>query len=96
MQLGSYDVSAGCLPCGCNMGGSTSPECSTMSGQCPCKPNIEGRDCSRPALGFYAQSLDLVTLEAEDITVNSMHEHTSAVCNGVVFSFKVNNALFIC
>ncbi|KAK1136595.1 hypothetical protein K0M31_001141 [Melipona bicolor] len=35
-----------CLPCNCDPLGSSSAECDEKSGQCPCKPLFEGRDCS--------------------------------------------------
>ncbi|KAG9356119.1 hypothetical protein JZ751_000963 [Albula glossodonta] len=43
----------GALPCECNQAGSTGPTCAPMGGQCPCKPNIIGRQCTRCAVGHY-------------------------------------------
>ncbi|KAJ8372354.1 hypothetical protein AAFF_G00290230 [Aldrovandia affinis] len=43
----------GALPCGCDKGGSTGPTCAPEGGQCPCKPNIIGRQCTRCAIGHY-------------------------------------------
>lgn len=34
-------------PCQCSMSGSLSLLCSNISGQCDCKRNVEGRDCSQ-------------------------------------------------
>ncbi|XP_061943056.1 laminin subunit alpha lam-3 isoform X4 [Apis cerana] len=41
-----------CLPCNCDPKGSDSPECDEKSGQCPCKPLFEGRDCSSCVEGY--------------------------------------------
>ncbi|XP_017882648.2 laminin subunit alpha-1 [Ceratina calcarata] len=41
-----------CLPCDCDPVGSNSIECDTKSGQCPCKPLFEGRDCSSCIEGY--------------------------------------------
>ncbi|XP_039610679.1 laminin subunit alpha-3-like isoform X3 [Polypterus senegalus] len=44
----------GALPCNCDTSGSTSSTCNPQGGQCPCKPNVIGRQCSRCAMGFYS------------------------------------------
>ncbi|XP_017797924.1 PREDICTED: laminin subunit alpha-1-like [Habropoda laboriosa] len=41
-----------CLPCNCDPLGSSSVECDGRSGQCPCKPLFEGRDCSSCIEGY--------------------------------------------
>ncbi|XP_076245323.1 wing blister [Calliopsis andreniformis] len=41
-----------CLPCDCDPLGSSSNECNEISGQCPCKPLFEGRDCSSCIEGY--------------------------------------------
>ncbi|XP_076751939.1 wing blister [Xylocopa sonorina] len=41
-----------CLPCDCDPMGSSSVECDARSGQCPCKPLFEGRDCSSCIEGY--------------------------------------------
>ncbi|XP_036446627.1 laminin subunit alpha-5 isoform X2 [Colossoma macropomum] len=43
----------GALPCGCHEAGSESDTCQPFGGQCPCKPNVIGRDCSQCATGYY-------------------------------------------
>ena len=41
------------LACDCNVEGRTSPVCNAETGQCPCKTNIIGMDCSKCADGFF-------------------------------------------
>ncbi|XP_076668102.1 wing blister isoform X2 [Andrena cerasifolii] len=41
-----------CLPCSCDPLGSSSTECEEKSGQCPCEPLFEGRDCSSCIEGY--------------------------------------------
>ncbi|XP_031417593.1 laminin subunit beta-4 [Clupea harengus] len=55
-----------CLPCDCDIGGSTSSLCSSVDGQCPCRPNMVGLSCSNPAPGHYLAPLDYYIYEAED------------------------------
>ncbi|XP_071660282.1 laminin subunit alpha-3 isoform X2 [Patagioenas fasciata] len=43
----------GALPCNCHRAGATSPTCSPMGGQCICRPNVIGRQCSRCQTGYY-------------------------------------------
>ncbi|KRZ28597.1 Laminin-like protein epi-1 [Trichinella pseudospiralis] len=46
----------GCEPCRCNPAGTLSSltDCDHLTGQCYCKSNVFGRDCSRCKDGFYA------------------------------------------
>ncbi|XP_010637029.1 laminin subunit alpha-3 isoform X1 [Fukomys damarensis] len=43
----------GSLPCDCHPAGSVSNHCNTMGGQCQCRPNVIGRQCTRCASGYY-------------------------------------------
>ncbi|ELK25850.1 Laminin subunit alpha-5 [Myotis davidii] len=43
----------GARPCGCHEVGATSPACESYGGQCPCRPHVIGRDCSRCATGYW-------------------------------------------
>uniref|UniRef100_A0A8C8EC97 Laminin subunit alpha 3 n=1 Tax=Otus sunia TaxID=257818 RepID=A0A8C8EC97_9STRI len=43
----------GALPCNCHRAGATSPTCSPLGGQCICRPNVIGRQCSRCQTGYY-------------------------------------------
>ena len=35
------------LDCNCDIGGSESPVCDRESGQCVCKPRVEGKQCEK-------------------------------------------------
>ena len=39
--------------CRCDLTGSTSSICKPHGGDCPCKPNVQGRRCDRCAPGTY-------------------------------------------
>ncbi|KAG9474548.1 hypothetical protein GDO78_004706 [Eleutherodactylus coqui] len=43
----------GAQSCNCHEAGSLSTTCEPQGGQCSCKPNVIGRDCSRCATGFW-------------------------------------------
>ncbi|XP_044630418.2 laminin subunit alpha-3 isoform X1 [Equus asinus] len=43
----------GALPCECHPTGSIGHHCSPEGGQCPCRPNIIGRQCTRCRTGYY-------------------------------------------
>ncbi|XP_072098440.1 laminin subunit alpha-5 isoform X1 [Mobula birostris] len=43
----------GALPCLCHEAGALSTSCDPYGGQCSCRPNVIGRDCSRCAIGYY-------------------------------------------
>ncbi|KAL3982290.1 Laminin EGF-like (Domains III and V) family protein [Acanthocheilonema viteae] len=47
-----YNMAA--LPCECSSQGSTSFMCEEYGGECPCRPNIIGRQCDRCAPGYYS------------------------------------------
>ncbi|KAG8228152.1 hypothetical protein J437_LFUL002806, partial [Ladona fulva] len=56
----------GCSDCECDVGGSLSNTCDKRSGQCLCRPHIEGRTCSMPVNGYYFPTLYHLKFEAED------------------------------
>lgn len=41
------------LGCGCDVGGAFNQLCDTLSGQCKCRANVTGRDCSRYEFGIH-------------------------------------------
>ena len=53
-ESGFYNVSASCLPCGCNTAGTIGGNntCDVISGECDCKPNVQGRTCNSCFDGF--------------------------------------------
>ncbi|KAK7893121.1 hypothetical protein WMY93_022273 [Mugilogobius chulae] len=54
-----------CAPCDCDIGGAVSTTCDSDSGQCQCLPNMNGRRCSDPQLGYFLPQLDYFLYEAE-------------------------------
>ncbi|XP_046389625.1 laminin subunit alpha [Ischnura elegans] len=56
----------GCIDCGCDIGGSITSICQKDSGQCPCKPRIEGLTCTEPLKAHYFPTLHQYQFEAED------------------------------
>ncbi|XP_027200224.2 laminin subunit alpha [Dermatophagoides pteronyssinus] len=49
----TVDFNGGALPCECNIDGSYDYKCENFGGQCRCKPNVIGRDCSLCKTGYY-------------------------------------------
>ncbi|XP_045065442.1 laminin subunit alpha-5 isoform X2 [Coregonus clupeaformis] len=43
----------GAMPCGCHEVGADSDTCQPFGGQCQCRPNVIGRDCSQCATGYW-------------------------------------------
>ncbi|XP_039878777.1 laminin subunit alpha-5 isoform X1 [Simochromis diagramma] len=46
-------VNNGALPCACHEVGAESDTCERFGGQCRCRPNVIGRDCSTCATGYW-------------------------------------------
>ncbi|KAL0966154.1 hypothetical protein UPYG_G00291590 [Umbra pygmaea] len=47
------DYNDGALPCSCDKSGATGKTCDPVGGQCPCRPYVIGRQCTRCATGYY-------------------------------------------
>lgn len=47
------DYNNGAQPCNCDIEGTLSFECEKFGGQCPCRPNVIGRQCEICKTGFY-------------------------------------------
>ncbi|OXB67886.1 hypothetical protein ASZ78_005568 [Callipepla squamata] len=43
----------GAQPCQCHEAGARGSQCEPFGGQCPCKSNVIGRECSRCATGYW-------------------------------------------
>ncbi|KAG7477647.1 hypothetical protein MATL_G00071830 [Megalops atlanticus] len=56
-KSGYYSLSAanplGCTKCSCNSEGSLSNTCDPVTGQCPCRPNVQGLSCDRCAPNYW-------------------------------------------
>ena len=55
----------GCRPCDCDVGGALGDKCDVITGQCTCKPHIQGRQCHQVQPGYFYSRLDWYTYEAE-------------------------------
>ncbi|KAK3781748.1 hypothetical protein RRG08_037151 [Elysia crispata] len=58
----------GCTPCECDPGASAGAACDVNSGECTCRNQIGGRECSTPNQGFFVPKMDLIVLEPEEYT----------------------------
>ena len=58
----------GCLPCNCNLGGSTSSQCDSRTGICLCRQGIQGTTCSEVQDNYFFRSVDYLILEGENVT----------------------------
>ncbi|KAG7214822.1 hypothetical protein INR49_010714 [Caranx melampygus] len=58
----------GCQGCQCDVGGAIDMTCREMSGQCQCRKNIVGRQCTEPAPNYFFPSLHQLKFEIEDGT----------------------------
>ncbi|XP_057713314.1 laminin subunit alpha-3-like isoform X2 [Corythoichthys intestinalis] len=58
----------GCQGCECDVGGALSAACDARSGQCRCRSNIVGLQCTQPAPSYYFPSLHQMKFEVEDGT----------------------------
>lgn len=56
----------GCHDCGCNIGGSVNNNCDKDSGQCACRPRINGRQCDKALQTHYFPTLYQHQFEIED------------------------------
>ncbi|CAN9515277.1 unnamed protein product [Ophioblennius macclurei] len=59
----------GCQDCGCDIGGSAGQACGERSGQCRCRPNVEGQKCNLPRPDHYFPDLHHLKFEIEEGTV---------------------------
>jgi laminin, alpha 3/5 len=69
----SSKYNGGALPCNCDVAGSkTAAICDYLGGQCDCKENIIGRECSRCKTGYFGfpdcKPCDCPTGNCDDIT----------------------------
>lgn len=64
----SASIPEGCELCRCNTTGTvaSSGVCNVVTGQCPCKPNVVGLDCSSCAPGHYGIERDGGCLACDD------------------------------
>ncbi|CAD5221244.1 unnamed protein product [Bursaphelenchus xylophilus] len=55
----------GCEPCDCDAGGAVDDTCNPHSGQCRCRPRVEGIRCDKPIKDHYFPTLWQLKYEAE-------------------------------
>ncbi|XP_054482290.1 laminin subunit alpha-3-like [Anoplopoma fimbria] len=58
----------GCQGCQCDVGGAIDMACDETSGQCRCRKNVVGRECTEPAPSYYFPTLHQLKFEVEDGT----------------------------
>ncbi|OQV14684.1 Laminin subunit alpha [Hypsibius exemplaris] len=56
----------GCGSCGCDVGGAVSSICEKNTGQCACRPRVNGKNCSTVLKLHYFPTLHHLKFEAED------------------------------
>lgn len=54
MKQGSH---LGCEPCNCDVGGAIGTNCNMNTGQCQCRPRVEGLKCDQPIRDHYFPTL---------------------------------------
>ncbi|KFQ65922.1 Laminin subunit alpha-1, partial [Pelecanus crispus] len=70
----------GCKACNCSNTGSTNPQCDVLTGQCQCKVEFGGQDCSRCVLG-YRDYPDCVACDCDlSGTKAEMCDDTEGLC----------------
>ena len=52
------DSGRGCTPCECDSLGSVYSQCDQRTGQCTCRPGVEGQKCDQCAPGYYGFSIN--------------------------------------
>ena len=55
----------GCKPCECDIGGAIDNHCDVITGQCRCRPHVEGRQCDQMQEEYFTGALDFILFEAE-------------------------------
>ncbi|XP_056277207.1 laminin subunit alpha-3-like isoform X2 [Pseudoliparis swirei] len=58
----------GCQGCQCDVGGAIDTACDETSGQCRCRKDVVGRECTEPAPSHYFPTLHHLKFEVEDGT----------------------------
>ncbi|XP_078687078.1 laminin subunit beta-1-like [Branchiostoma floridae x Branchiostoma belcheri] len=77
-----------CLPCLCDVGGSTSQNtsCDESTGQCDCRANLQGLRCNQTQDGYYVPGLDFLLFEAEENTETNCSVVTTELPQTVPFT----------
>ena len=80
----------GCQPCDCDIGGAYNNSCDVITGQCKCRPHVEGRQCNVVPDGYYVGGLDYLVFEAELATGSN-----APVCSYTNKHFTLHYTVFL-
>ena len=86
LQDGYYLSDNQCIPCNCHPTGSNHTVCSKASGQCSCRPNIEGRRCNATRDGYYFRALDYIRFEAESVPYSEVLPRVTGMFINITFT----------
>ncbi|XP_048244869.1 laminin subunit gamma-1-like [Haliotis rufescens] len=59
------NVEDGCTSCACDVGAAVNNTCHVTTGDCTCRSNIEGQNCTAVKAGFFVPRLDYFTYDVE-------------------------------
>ena len=86
----SQENEQGCTPCDCDIGGSYDNNCDVDTGQCKCRPHINGRRCDEIEDEYFTGSLDFLIFEGE----NALGSRNPVSVNFLLVQLNLTEDLF--